>query len=147
MNLKMFLEFPGILILIGVILLIIAIIIGVIAFKKVDENEMTNVVDRDITNDEQPEEIGTDMEEYENNIEEIKEEELPVIKDNIIEEATIEEDDKKEEESIIEEDNNNEEIIELKDESKDLITEEFDFEEQEEIKENKKEQDDDIELL
>ena len=62
MDLKMFIEFPGILITIGVILLIIAIIIGIIAFKKVDENENTNMINREIEDYEnETNEIGTDM--------------------------------------------------------------------------------------
>ena len=73
MNINMFFEFPGILILIGVILLIIAIIIGCIAFKKVDENEYTNVVNREVETYEN-EKIGTDMEQP---LEQIKPEEYP----------------------------------------------------------------------
>ena len=62
MDLKMFIEFPGILITIGVILLIIAIIIGIIAFKKVDENENTNTINREIEDHENSiNEIGTDI--------------------------------------------------------------------------------------
>lgn len=73
MNINMFFEFPGILILIGVVLLIIAIIIGCIAFKKVDENEYTNVVNREVETYEN-EKIGTDMEQP---LEQIKPEEYP----------------------------------------------------------------------
>lgn len=73
MNINMFFEFPGILILIGVVLLIIAIIIGCIAFKKVDENEYTNVVNRKVETYEN-EKIGTDMEQP---LEQIKPEEYP----------------------------------------------------------------------
>ncbi len=73
MNINMFFEFPGILILIGVVLLIIAIIIGCIAFKKVDENEYTNVVNREVETYEN-EKIGTDLEQP---LEQIKPEEYP----------------------------------------------------------------------
>ena len=41
MNIQLFFQFPGILILIGVILLIIAIIIGVLAYRRVDDDEKT----------------------------------------------------------------------------------------------------------
>ena len=62
MDIKMFIEFPGILITIGVLLLIVAIIIGIVAFKKVDENENTNLFNREIEDYENEQnEIGTDI--------------------------------------------------------------------------------------
>lgn len=40
MSIKMFFEFPGILILVGIVLLILSIVIGLIAYKKVDKEEL-----------------------------------------------------------------------------------------------------------
>lgn len=89
MNINMFFQFPGILILIGVVLLIVAIIIGCIAFKKVDENEYTNVINREVETYEN-EKIGTDMQQP---LEEIKQEEYPNqnIINNITNTSVIEE--------------------------------------------------------
>ena len=90
MDIKMFIEFPGILITIGVILLIVAIIIGIVAFKKVDENENTNLLNREIEDYENEQnEIGTD------------------IPDDIIEEVPIDQN------NFIENEMENEEIKEV----------------------------------
>lgn len=40
MDIKMFFEFPGVLILIGIILLILSIVIGLLAYRKVDKEEI-----------------------------------------------------------------------------------------------------------
>ncbi len=40
MSIKMFFEFPGILILVGIVLLILSIVVGLIAYKKVDKEEL-----------------------------------------------------------------------------------------------------------
>lgn len=40
MDIKMFFEFPGILILIGIILLILSIVVGLLAYRKVDKEEI-----------------------------------------------------------------------------------------------------------
>ena len=51
-NLKMFIEFPGILILIGVILLIISIIISIIAYRKPSKKDtIKNTQDNNVTAD------------------------------------------------------------------------------------------------
>lgn len=55
MSIKMFIEFPGVLITIGVALLLIAIVIGIISYKKEEkEQEMFSELEES-TNDEQEE--------------------------------------------------------------------------------------------
>ncbi len=49
MNISMLFEFPGILILIGFVLLIIALVVGIIAYKSEDEDDVDDTIAEDIT--------------------------------------------------------------------------------------------------
>ncbi len=78
MKLSMFLEFPGILIVIGVILIVVAVVIGVISSKKSVEKE-TKEDDIEDEYDVKPMKLVDD--------EEVKEKiisEVDLIKDNVI---------------------------------------------------------------
>lgn len=65
MDTSLFFKFPGILILIGALLLIIAIIIGFLAYRKVDDDEM--VYNEEITDDSIPVTEKKEIIEEENN--------------------------------------------------------------------------------
>ncbi len=92
MDITMFFEFPGILILIGVVLLLVSIIIGLVAYRKVDKEDLVFTIDENET---------------------IREEE-PIIevtqKEAVVEEAPIEQEEKQEPKAIEEPETNNEYI-------------------------------------
>ena len=120
MNIELFFKFPGILILIGIILLIIAIIIGILAYRKVDDDEKVfneEDIDNEIINNEDTpisnEEESVIKEEQIQSEEIIKEEKNEIPEAEIIEDKTekitpeITEEDEKEliiEDTVIKED-------------------------------------------
>lgn len=60
MDIKMFFEFPGILILIGIVLLILSIVVGLLAYRKVDKEEIVFSISEE--DDKAVEEINKDNE-------------------------------------------------------------------------------------
>lgn len=116
MNIQLFFQFPGVLILIGVILLIIAIVIGILAYRKVDDDSKTFDAN-EISNDTDSFNLSVNDQVSEVKEELIVEEDSPIV--------TVEQNNEvKVEEAVIEEPVIKEEVpIELEEKEEEFIIE------------------------
>lgn len=104
MDIKMFFEFPGILILIGIILLILSIVIGLFAYRKVDKEELVfsiseeddkvldeidNNKDNEVTIIDEPNLVESNMFEKEDEVKELEQTNKLYLIEEIKEESIV----------------------------------------------------------
>lgn len=93
MDFKMFLEFPGVLVIFGVLLIVIAIVIALLSNKK-DKKAVVDEKNLEVTNEYKVEPMSlTDNEELEEKVALAKQEPIDLIKDNMVVDGTVEAED------------------------------------------------------